>query len=155
TTRELRLGWQRDCQAGACDDGFVYVWELATRRELIRLDHHGLVWAIAFSPRGKEMASLGDGRLCIWDCSTWKQIKNIEQPVKVLEALAFSKDGKKLAFGTGDKQTGNLRMYVRIYDADKMTEINKLNVRSDHTKSAIFDSTGDRVATGGTDKAAR
>jgi WD40 repeat protein len=50
-------------------DGAAHVWNISSRLEIARLYHGGSVWALAFTPDGKHLATAGDDRyvrICVW-----------------------------------------------------------------------------------------
>jgi WD40 repeat protein len=91
-------------------DEAVRLWDVATGRELRRLEGHqqGMVAAVAFAPDGRYLASRGglDGTVVVWDPATGRQVRRHDHLAKVNPwrfsrpaALAFSPDGNTLAVG--------------------------------------------------------
>src|SRR6185437_11152147 len=93
-------------------DATVRVWDTSTGHEVCRYNgHNDGVYAVAFSPDGKTIASADKTSIEIklWDAATGKHIKGLQEHKTLLYSLAFSPDGKLLAAGGGDKD-------VRIYE---------------------------------------
>jgi WD40 repeat protein len=80
--------------------------------------HRGMVWAVAFSPDGKTLATgaggvwsptPGDGKkigkiegeIRLWDVATGKEKAAVRRLPLTVYSLAFSPDGRTLAWGSG------------------------------------------------------
>jgi WD40 repeat protein len=77
----------------------IRLWDTATGRERQRLTgHEGIVTALAFSPDGKELASVVDTDMTIrfWNLATGKERQRLVEEPGWLRAIAFSADGKTL-----------------------------------------------------------
>jgi len=77
----------------------IYIWEMATGKELRKLTNPKLsVAALAFAPDNKTLAvSGGNERIYLFDAATSKERGEIEGRGGHYGALAFSPDGKRLA----------------------------------------------------------
>ena len=65
--------------------------------------HTEEVWAVAFSPDGKTLASGGDDTsVKLWDVQTGKEKQTLSGHKYKVATLAFSPDGKSLASGSED-----------------------------------------------------
>ena len=87
--------------ASADDDGFITLWDVATRKSRARMQmHQKFVRALAFSPDGKTLAS-GDRirNVQLWDPATAKPLGAPLDQGRSVWALAFSPDSKTLASG--------------------------------------------------------
>jgi len=105
--------------ASATSSGHVRIWNLQTgnmERELTFFKHPGRVWGLAFKPDGTALAVGSDRLLGLWNPATGSLIKELSpmHPSGVL-SLAWSRDGRLLATGSGDvdnKQDGTIGLWM-------------------------------------------
>ena len=109
-------------------------------RQISRLDHKGLVQAVAFSPDGARVATGSDDRSArVFDAATGAEISRLDHDREVY-AVAFSPDGTRVATGSGDRS-------ARVFDAATGAEISRVD--HEGTVNAVaFSPDGTRVATG-------
>jgi WD40 repeat protein len=103
-----------------------------------------MISCVAFSPAGKLLASCeitsgppgsrrGDRTVALWDALTGKEVVSLKVPSGTVSSLAFSPDGKRLAFVEGI--TGkNLNGTVVVWDvvsADGAVKLNQV-FRKEH-----------------------
>lgn len=86
---------------GACDDGTIRLWDVATGSEIERLEssNEGFL-SIAYSPDSRLLAAGGrDGTLEVWTLATSEKraLVSHEDEVGDVWSVAFSPDGKTLA----------------------------------------------------------
>jgi WD40 repeat protein len=93
-------------------DETVYVWDAKTFALNRKLKGHGeTIASLAISPDGRTLVTGGFDvitlknpvKLAVWDLAAGKIVKTIAAPHRVTR-VAFSPDGKWVAFVTGDKE---------------------------------------------------
>lgn len=93
-------------------DETVYVWDAKSFALTRKLKGHGeTISALAISPNGRTLVTGGFDvitvknpvKIQVWDFAAGKITKSIASPHRVV-SLAFSPDGKWLAFTSGDKE---------------------------------------------------
>jgi WD40 repeat protein len=89
--------------AGAGIDDHVYLWDVASEREVLRLEGHSdRVNAIDFTPDGSFFVSgSDDATLRVWDVLSGRLMVSREFD-STIRALAFSPDGRWLFCGNGN-----------------------------------------------------
>jgi RNA polymerase sigma factor (sigma-70 family) len=85
----------------------------AAKVRLTLTGHEEMVWAVAFSPDGKTLATVSGlynkpGELILWDAATGRERARAKE-TKGVRALAFSPDGKTLATADYYSNTVKLR----------------------------------------------
>ena len=87
--------------------------------------HTDEVFAAAFHPDGKRLASAGrDRAIWLWDLVTGQEVARLQGHTNYVFSLAFSPDGKSLVSGSGD---GTVRLWdteplARRYQARREAE---------------------------------
>jgi WD40 repeat protein len=94
---------------GTLFDHAIILWEVATRKEALRIEGPGLVSALAFSLDGRALFSPGGKALSgrnnavnVWDVATGKELGRLVGHRGEVHALALSSDGKVLASRCAD-----------------------------------------------------
>jgi WD40 repeat protein len=90
----------------------VPLWDAGTGAGLQTLKGHtSRVYAVAFSPDGKTVASTSnDATVRLWDAGTGAGLQTLKGHTDWVNAIAFSPDGKTVASASGDAT-------VRLWDA--------------------------------------
>jgi WD40 repeat protein len=132
----------------------VLLWNVATGEEVRRFA--GLkdnVQSVVFSRDGKTLAAASrDGRICLWEAATGKELLYIEAHPRQADGpsgstcLAFSPDGKKLASAGADKA-------IHVWDAATAKPLGKF-VAPDGVTCVAFAPDGKTLVTGSTDTTA-
>jgi WD40 repeat protein len=89
----------------------VLVWDLTAGLRTNRLDFAGSISDLVFSPDGRFLAaSTEEGSVKIWDGPTLRKLTVLQAHSRLLHALAFSPDSRRLATASeGDEA-------IRLWD---------------------------------------
>ncbi len=101
-------------------DGTVRLWDVASGKELRTFSHTSRVYAVAFSPDGRQFISgcggnaLKDGAVfdpinCIvrlWDIETGREVRQFRGHTAGIRAVAWSPDGRYIVSGTSGEHFG-------------------------------------------------
>jgi WD40 repeat protein len=131
---------------------FVLLWDTVTGKEVRRCG--GLedkIRSVAFSPDGKKLAAASrDGRVCLWDAATGKELLFIPAHPGHTDAgsgpspgVAFSPDGKTLATVSTDRT-------VRLWDPGTARELGQFRAEAG-LNTLAFTADGRNLLTGGAD----
>lgn len=89
----------------ASADNTAKVWDLAERRALLTIEHDSPVYAGAFSPGGRLIATCaGDGRVVLWQADDGVPVRVLEGHTAPVYSVVFSEDGAVLASGSGEPE---------------------------------------------------
>lgn len=118
----------------------VKVWDVATAKELLKLDGGG--HALAFSPDGSRIVSGGLGNAAIvWDAADGKPLHTLKGHTGAVSRAAFSADSKRIATGSGD-------LSVKLWDAVSGQEVLTLRGHKHALTGVAFSPDGRYLLTG-------
>jgi WD40 repeat protein/serine/threonine protein kinase len=140
--------------------GEVKVWDLAKAEAILTLQGaNAPVLGVAFSPDGKRLAGAtaggqdtehqaAPGQVMVWELATAKVVLTLQGSSEPVLSVAFSRDGRWLASGSGDTT-------IRVWDTQ--TGANVLSLRG-HTAPVLgvaFSPDGRRLSSAGWDHTVR
>jgi WD40 repeat protein len=130
----------------AHSENLISVWDLNTFQPIKILESYFIdVTDIDFSPDGKYLAGVGEGRdINVWDTETWEMIQDIDLPVEGVITVKFSPDGKYLATGCGDNK-------IYIISTEDWTIKNTLELHEGLISALVFTPDGKRLISGSWD----
>ena len=131
-------------------DGSARLWDVATGKEIYRLEDHGrVINSVSFSPNGQILATgANDGSVRLWDVATGKEMARPKGRFGTISSVAFSVDGSVLAAGSWDKT-------VQLWDMATGNVISLLKGHTGLVNSISFSPDGQILATGSEDGTAR
>jgi tetratricopeptide (TPR) repeat protein len=101
----LAVAWGLEALGDEAPVAEILLWDLAAGRERGRSQgHRGSIWALAFAPDGKTLASGSFDYLAkLWDTTTGVELATLPGHQSTVFALAFAPDGQTLATGSYDQ----------------------------------------------------
>jgi WD40 repeat protein len=127
------------------------IWDIAQRRELLRLTHDGVVNGVAYSPDGtRVLTTSGDHTARVWDAATGKELLRMTHDQAIREAV-FSADGRRIATASDDHTAA-------VWDAMDGRRLARL-AHDNHdgvvVREVSFSANGALVVTASSDRTAR
>ncbi len=123
----------------------ISVWAIDSGKELVNLGGSGLVFCLQISPGGHMVATAVAGdkylengdkveafTIHLWDILTREEVRRIDSPQGLVQAMAFSADGRTLATGGADSTillwdlTGHAENGKYLSDDLTAKDLNKL-----------------------------
>ena len=115
----------------------------ASRAVLTLSGHTGDVWAVAFSPDGKRIATASaDGTAMIWDASTGVVLSTLTGHSDEVVNLAYSPDGERLA-------TASLGGTIRLWNASTGEALFTFSISTGDSGAIAFSPDGAHLVTAG------
>ncbi|KAK6503773.1 hypothetical protein TWF481_008779 [Arthrobotrys musiformis] len=147
----LAIAYSRDgILASGSDDGTVRLWDPTTGKQTQLFEWRtGVVKAVAFSPDGKQIASVasvGGGEVWVWAVATGQRVQALsrEDWSGRPKALAFSPDGGALVLALDDGT-------IELYNAKTWQEIKVLGKHSWAVNAVAFSPDGKLIASASDD----
>jgi WD40 repeat protein/predicted Ser/Thr protein kinase len=132
-------------------DWTIMVYEAASGKQRAACNEpKGYLWALAFSPGGKEIASAGeDGVARLWSVATGAQIAECRGHTRKVLSVAFRPDGTRLVTTSADGS-------VRQWNPRTGDEVEPpYTQHSGEVATAAYSPDGQWIASGGTDRTIR
>ncbi|NER08810.1 MAG: WD40 repeat domain-containing protein, partial [Okeania sp. SIO3C4] len=108
--------------------------------------HKNTVWAIAFSPDGKTLASGSqDQKVKLWQVETGQLLCTLDGHDKAVLSVAFSPDSQTLASSSYDKK-------IHLWDVDTEEILETFKGHAKPVWSVNFSPDGQTLASGGADQ---
>ncbi|WP_293208259.1 NACHT domain-containing protein [Microcoleus sp. PH2017_01_SCD_O_A] len=109
----------------------------------------GTIFAVAFSPDGKLLATGGtDGVVRCWDVASGKELLTCKGHSNWVSSVAFSPDNKTLASGSSDKT-------IKLWERHSGECLKTFQGHSDLVRSVAFSPDGKTLATGSDDRSVK
>jgi WD40 repeat protein len=93
--RDLAFSSNNRWLVSGSDGEFAQVWDVITGKEISRLRHNDQIFAVAFSPDGRLVASGAGGTVKVWEAVTGREIYSITGDIG--DIVIFSPDGNLIA----------------------------------------------------------
>jgi WD40 repeat protein len=83
------------------DSYAMRVWEIATNKELPKLEDKEIQWSACFTPDGKRLVTGASGVVNVWDVRKTQRLSALPCPSGYIHSVVASPDNKHAAAGTG------------------------------------------------------
>lgn len=132
---------------GSLLQGHVRIYGVQNRQmQLSYQGHNSTVFAVAFHPDGKRVASSGyDNLIKVWDATSGEIQFTLDRHDSPVVDLAFTPDGRRLASASWDHS-------IKVWDMSNTRELFTLRGHSSWVSSVAFMPQGDRLISGSRDR---
>ena len=132
------------------DKSYITIFDSLSGKPFQRLDHNAPSIMVIGSNASETLLAGGGirGKVTLWDGRTGEFIRDVGEHRGVVESLAFSPDGSRLASASYDRT-------AIIWDVAKGTRIATLAGHSGLVRDVTFSPDGELLATGSADRTAR
>ncbi len=111
--------------------------------------HKDVVYALAFSPDNKLLATCGYDRLIkLWDVSSGKLVRELKDHSDAVYSVAFNSDGTLLASGAADRA-------VKVWDVATGKRLFTLSESTDWVYAVAWNPANKQLAAAGVDRSVR
>lgn len=124
------------------------VWDVASLKEVGRLQGAPAVDLAIFNSGGTRIATSASGEAALWDAKDGRRLAPLQPELSGVSAIAFSADDHVVIAGSGGGE-------VRTWNGETGTGIATLAGHSGEVVSVILSGNGQRAVTRGSDKSAR
>lgn len=126
----------------------VHVWQVGTQQPVLTLKADGWVWSVAFSPKGRLLASSASRSVCLWDVQTGQCVRSLQGYASRIFSIEFSPDGTRLISGSEDQ-------LIRIWNVETGQLLHCLKRHTDEVRSIAVHPSGQWFASAGCDRTIR
>jgi len=131
--------------ASGSGDKTILLWDVATGSQLSRLaESRSAVFALAFSPDGRSLASSENNQVVLRDVVTGQEQRRVKGPQTAIAYFAFSPDGHTLAWVDGEY---GVHLWEVATGADRLC----LEGHRQTIAALAFSADGKRLASGSAD----